>query len=190
MLIEPASNVSVPFTVVMRTRSKTPDNVTTEDDKQVVAMFVKPMFAVIDQIFPEIKVNTACPTLTAEEDSLFVNNTNPLVYKLLVVATPNPVEEPAYPEVVTLPEPICTCTILEPFVDTALNITVIRLTQLGIEVKSILVPDVEACAVPAVITLLAIEDTTAPVIVGLDKLAEVRFGESPEIVIAIIKPFV
>jgi hypothetical protein len=34
-------------------------------------------------------------------------------------------------------------------------------------VKSILVPDVDACAVPDVSTLLLIEDTTAPVIVGL-----------------------
>jgi hypothetical protein len=73
---------------------------------------------------------------------------------------------------------------------TPLIITVIRFTQLGMLVKSILVPLVDACAVPAVITLLAIEDTTAPVIVGLDKLAEVRFGELPEIVIAIIKPLV
>jgi len=34
-------------------------------------------------------------------------------------------------------------------------------------VKSMLVPEVDACAVADVSTLLAIEDTTAPVIVGL-----------------------
>jgi len=44
---------------------------------------------------------------------------------------------------------------------------VIRFTHEGILVKSILVPDVEATAVPDVITLDAIELTTAPVIVGL-----------------------
>ena len=39
-----------------------------------------------------------------------------------------------------------------PFVLTPLNITVIRLTQLGMLVKSMLVPDVEATAVPDVST--------------------------------------
>jgi hypothetical protein len=39
-----------------------------------------------------------------------------------------------------------------PFVLTPLNITVIRLTHEGIPVKSMLVPDVDATAVPAVNT--------------------------------------
>jgi len=47
-----------------------------------------------------------------------------------------------------------------------LNITVIRFTQLGILVKSMLVPDVDACAVPDVSTLLAIVDITAPEMLG------------------------
>ena len=38
---------------------------------------------------------------------------------------------------------------LEPFVETPLIITVIRLTQEGIDVKSILVPEVLATALPA-----------------------------------------
>ena len=54
-----------------------------------------------------------------------------------------------------------------PLVETPLNITVTRFTQLGILVKSMLVPLVEATAVPLVITLLFIVLTTAPVIVGL-----------------------
>ena len=54
-----------------------------------------------------------------------------------------------------------------PLVDTPLNITVTRFTQLGMLVKSMLVPLVDATAVPEVITLDAIELTTAPVIVGL-----------------------
>jgi hypothetical protein len=52
-------------------------------------------------------------------------------------------------------------------------------------VKSMLVPLVEATAVPLVITLLAIADRTAPVMLG-----DVKLGLSPEIVIAIIKPLV
>ena len=48
-----------------------------------------------------------------------------------------------------------------------MNIMVMRFTQLGIPVKSILVPLVLATDVPLVITLLAIEDIEAPVIVGL-----------------------
>ncbi len=47
------------------------------------------------------------------------------------------------------------------------NITVIRFTQDGMPVKSTVVPDVEAFAVSDVSTLLPIEETTAPVIVGL-----------------------
>jgi hypothetical protein len=53
-----------------------------------------------------------------------------------------------------------------PLVETPLNITVILLTQLGIPVKSIDVPDVLATAVPLVITLLAIVDKTAPEMLG------------------------
>ena len=44
--------------------------------------------------------------------------------------------------------------------------TVTRFAQLGILVKSMLVPEVEATAVPAVMTLEAIVLITAPVIVG------------------------
>jgi len=42
-----------------------------------------------------------------------------------------------------------------------------RFTQDGMPVKSMLVPLVLACEVPEVITLLAIDDTEAPVITGL-----------------------
>ena len=53
-----------------------------------------------------------------------------------------------------------------PFVETPLNITVILLTQLGIPVKSMLVPDVDACAVADVSTLDAIVVITAPEMLG------------------------
>ena len=55
-----------------------------------------------------------------------------------------------------------------------LNITVMRFTHDGMPVKSIDVPDVDATAVPDVITLEAIELTTAPVIVGLVRVGVVN----------------
>lgn len=48
-----------------------------------------------------------------------------------------------------------------PFVETPLNITVIRLTQDGMPVKSMLVPEVEATAVPE--TMLELRPLTATV---------------------------
>jgi hypothetical protein len=54
-----------------------------------------------------------------------------------------------YPVASTPPDvPNLICQKLDPFVLTPLNITVIRFTQFGIDVKSIDVPDVEATAVP------------------------------------------
>jgi hypothetical protein len=63
------------------------------------------------------------------------------------------VEPEAYPEDVTLPEPICIRIFDAPFKLTPLNITVIRFTQLGMLVKSIEVPDVDATAVPEAMPL-------------------------------------
>jgi len=74
-------------------------------------------------------------------------------------------------------------------VETPLNITVIRLTQLGIDVKSIEVPLVDACAVMLVIMLpLGVPAKVGLVKVGVVSEALVRLGLSPDIVIAIIKP--
>lgn len=50
--------------------------------------------------------------------------------------------------VVKLVDPSCNITLEVPFVLTPLNITVMRFTHDGIDVKSIDVPDVEATAVP------------------------------------------
>jgi len=46
------------------------------------------------------------------------------------------------------PVPSWTIVLDVPFVDTPLNIRVMRFTHDGIPVKSMLVPDVDACAVP------------------------------------------
>ena len=64
-------------------------------------------------------------------------------------------------------------------VETDWNKTVIRLIQLGKPVKSMLVPLVDACAVPDVITLDAIALTTAPDIVGPDNVAPVNGLDNP-----------
>ena len=58
-----------------------------------------------------------------------------------------PVEE-LYPVVTILPEPIWIRMFDVPLNETPLNNTVIRLTQLGKPVKSMLVPEVEATEVP------------------------------------------
>ena len=57
--------------------------------------------------------------------------------------------------------PICICITLEPLVETPLNITVTRFTQLGMLVKSMLVPEVEATTVPE--TMLELRPLTATV---------------------------
>jgi len=54
---------------------------------------------------------------------------------------------------ITEPFPICIKRFDEPLVDTKSKFTVIRFTHDGIEVKSMLVPDVEATAVPEVISV-------------------------------------
>tara|TARA_R110002126_G_scaffold28902_5_gene96020 strand:- start:1879 stop:2349 length:471 start_codon:yes stop_codon:yes gene_type:complete len=71
---------------------------------------------------------------------------------------------PIYPLVSMPPEsPVCKITSEVPFVLTSLNITVIRFTQEGMLVKSMLVPDVDGTRVPEVIP------STAPeLIVTLD----------------------
>jgi hypothetical protein len=83
--------------------------------------------------------------------------------KLVFVITPT---DALYPLVKTELEPICTMIDEVLFVETPLNSTVIRFTQLGILVKSIEVPDVEATAVPAVMALLIPLTTTEPVPAG------------------------
>jgi hypothetical protein len=59
-----------------------------------------------------------------------------------------------YPVAITDPLPTCISKLLDPFVLTPLNITVIFFTQLGIPVKSIAVPLVEATEVPDLMMLL------------------------------------
>jgi hypothetical protein len=82
---------------------------------------------------------------------------------VLSVVDPKRVAEPRYP-VASMPDdvPILTSMMLVPLVLTPLNITVTRFTQLGIPVKSIDVPLVEATAVPDLMMLLGAAMVVVP----------------------------
>jgi len=67
-----------------------------------------------------------------------------------------------YPVVVIEPEPSCNCTPDDPDVETPLNITVIRFTPAGIPVKSMLVPEVDATEVIAVMPLAGADHDPSP----------------------------
>lgn len=158
--------MSVPFTVVMRTRSNALAVVLDPDITNNLASFVAAIVPdIIHKLLPS-KHSVCSPLLNSAADkppSLWSNPTvNPATAPVLVYVP----AVPKYPDVSTLPPPICILIAEVPFVLTPLNITVIRLTQLGIDGKSITVPDVDACAVADVSTLLAIDVRTAPEMLG------------------------
>jgi len=95
--------------------------------------------------------------------------------------------EETYPVVTTpLDVPKRAKYALLPFVLTPCKTTVMRFTQLGILVKSMLVPLVEATAVPEVIALFCPEITAVPVTAGKVSVksealsALTKFNEPPE----------
>jgi hypothetical protein len=57
--MEPASKVSVPLTVVMRTRSRVPPRAMFPPDKADIPAFEKDMFELFTHVVPVIKVITA-----------------------------------------------------------------------------------------------------------------------------------
>lgn len=149
----PASNVSVPLTVVMTTRSSVPDSVKVPPVVQNLPPELSPPQPLAVHIFPETFVNTIVPCLMyAAFPSATIEN--PVVGWVTVEIPPfAPLPAAvAYPDVVTEPAPICTCITLVPLVLTPLNITVIRFTHEGIPVNVMLVPDVDATAVANVLT--------------------------------------
>ena len=115
--------------------------------------------------FINLIVIAPCKTMLEPPTSKVPNPVVKFATEFPLVLLPPPAEA-EYPEVVGLPEPICTIGIEELFTLVPLKQTVILLTQLGIPVKSIEVPDVLATAVPLVITLLAIVLITAEDIDG------------------------
>ena len=160
--MEPASKVSVPPTVVRRMRSRVPPKVVLVPPPAfMVALLVVPLVVEKTQLFEEIFVKTACPEVASAAVPTRASNRNPVDGDTLFVLLLHVC--PVYPDVKAEPDPICSCGGLVPFVLTPFNITVIRFTQLGIPVKSMLVPLVVATAVPEVIRLAPIVGVPASV---------------------------
>ena len=104
MLTEPASKVSVPLTVVMRTRSRVPPRAISPAPRQdMFVVFLKELLET--HVFPEINVKTICPLV--RDAARFELKTNPDV-AVIVAAVEAPIELllAVYPDVVTEPEPI------------------------------------------------------------------------------------
>lgn len=144
----PASKVSVPLTVVIRTRSSVSDRVFDPLAKDIAVLPGLPAISVAVHMFDPSNVRTHDPDKLLA--ALFKFDTKPEVYDAPTTEAPamRP-EKQIYPVVSMPPEsPNCICGKEVPFVLTPLNITVIRLTHDGIDVKSIDVPDVDATAVP------------------------------------------
>ena len=148
MPIVPASKVSVPLTVVMRTRSRVPERVTLPPPIKPAGASEKPPLFEDTHMPPLTFVKIMWPyrIFAAEMPA----NGKPVVeFTAPVVLVAAEKEAPArYPVVKIEPAPICTWGLLVPFVLKPLNIMVIRLTQLGMPVKSMLVPDVEGVTFP------------------------------------------
>lgn len=142
MLIDPASNVFTPPTVVILTRSKSPDNGTKPAVMLVVATFDVAKTPCVDQVSPSTEFKIIEPLLIAALVSLPPRLIwNPLVLFTVATALERTEEPPKYPVDVTLPAPSWIRTELVPLVDTPLSMTVTRFAQAGIPVKSIEVPD-------------------------------------------------
>jgi len=106
MLIEPASKVSVPLTVVMRTLSSVPESVLFPADTiaQVLAGAANTPFDT--HIFEPTKFNTIEPRKALAE-LLACDVMNPVVaVPVAIVETANKVADAEYPVVLTLPSPI------------------------------------------------------------------------------------
>ena len=153
----PRSKVSVPLVVVMTTLSNTPPKAINPPE---VLLFpdVSVMFPAETQVFPVMFVRTTVPLLTSLAPLAFCNK-NPVV---LVAVCGEPALKmfaaaEAYPEVVTEPDPICSSKFALPLRDTFANITVIRFTHDGKELNVMLVPLVDATAVPEVMPRIAPE---------------------------------
>jgi hypothetical protein len=147
MLIVPASNVSVPLDVVMRTESNGPvSNVLPPPLNEPIKSVKVPFIDAIHK-FPDNFDKIHNPLLIFAEFCPAI--WNPVVDKFPdiavgVIAIP----EPKYVEGIA-PKVALISTGLDPFVETPFIITVIRFAQLGIPVKSTAVPDA-VCAVARV----------------------------------------
>ena len=106
MLIEPASKVSVPFTVVMRTRSSAPPNVGETPPQNCVpvegTILTVPEFT---HVLLLCKHNIIFP-FVSEPPAKFPVTSNPAIDVAETKEEVAKVAEEEYPDVVTEPEPI------------------------------------------------------------------------------------
>jgi hypothetical protein len=175
MFKEPESKLLTPVVVVSLTAVKALDKSIYPAVKIVVASSLLAITA--EQIHLSVAESTKVKTNAPDVNAVLANPLNKSNPELIAAALTVDVEPliiddvPLYPDVTYVgvpPVPNCTVKFPDvPSVDTAYNCNVIRFTQLGILVNPTLVPLVDATTVPAVMTLLAIELTTAPVMVGL-----------------------
>ena len=160
MLIEPASKVSVPLTVVMRTRSRVLASVLTPDIDMLETSGASNNPPTQVQALDPKRVKTTEPekVLAAAFEYIRIKPVVAVAPRVVLLVVVTTVEIAEYP-VVSAPEevPSCICGSEVPLVETPLNITVIRFTQDGMLVKSMLVPLVLATAVPEVIPSTAPE---------------------------------
>lgn len=98
----PESNVSVPFTVVMRTRSSVPDIATIPHELVGELIVVIPTTPCSAQLLPAKRVRVITPTLKSAAEG-FTLVINPVVLTAFAPALPAVL---VYPLVVKLPEPI------------------------------------------------------------------------------------
>ena len=160
--IDPASKVSVPFTLVILTAVSTAPRDTSPPPCTHDVVEILPAW-LCTQTFPEIL------NIVIEPENICDGVSSHTINPAVELPTVPPFDVDIYPDVVYVgvpPVPSCTNRLDVPLHETPLNITVIRLTQLGIDVKLMLVPDVLATAVPLVSTLDAIVERTAPEMLG------------------------
>jgi hypothetical protein len=174
MLIVPASKVSVPLTVVMRTRSRTPDSDLEPPTVNPAVPPVSPKTAEQTQLFEFMFVSTKEPKMTAA--ALPERIVKPVVYAVAPGDAFTVVPMHKYPVALTEPSPIWSIGDEVPFVLTPLSITVIRFTHDGIPVKSTLVleavtavPETIGANVPVTFTSVCV---VLPATAGADTVIE------------------
>ena len=150
--MSPKSNVGIPLAVVMRSMSSAPVSAMRPPPKKVkgVPALLEPnVWEEVQILLPSVaSINvpesaSACWVLLIFSPSVLLAATADEGLNLVDVDT--------YPVVSTVPVPTRIRKSDAPVWLTLLNKTVIRVTQLGIPVKSIDVPLVEATAVPELI---------------------------------------
>jgi len=146
MLTVPASKVSVPLTVVIRTPVNAAPRVMLPPEILPAFEVIVPATEVVSQVFPVTKQQVAAMLKLVPAPTTALS-----MFPAVDVAPLAPADALLpYPEVTIVEAPVIIWSkkLLVPLVLTLLIITVIRFTHAGKAVKSMLVPLVDATAVP------------------------------------------